>query len=394
MFNVLIVDDDQATLASLGDHLKKVSDLFTPFYIHSRAEAIELLRDHDISLLITDVEMGRESDDSALLNFFKKNHPDTPLVIVTDCKDQDKIELLRSKVDHIFLKPIRIEKLVEVVTTIFNEDISTGSLQGIPVSAFLQLLALDEMSCLVEVFRSPDDRGLLYINKGQLHDAVYGDYQTKEAAYRLIGMDQARFQIKALPKKKVPRRIETELMSIITEVLHNGSKISSDKEQSNDLDQGENLTEVVPNQSEDEEQIEQAGEAISPSQKKEKNAMTLENSLENLRKIKGYKAGALMNFTGEILASDSVDEQVDLDNVGAVFNDIFRSSHEAAISVGLEACNELAIKTPNGLIVMLCSGVDAEVHFHLIAVLDSDGNQALAKLQLERMIPEVMETLS
>jgi hypothetical protein len=43
---------------------------------------------------------------------------------------------------------------------------------------------------------------------------------------------------------------------------------------------------------------------------------------------------------------------------------------------------------------MACSGVDAAVHFHLIAVLTKDGNQALAKMQLDKMIPKIMKELS
>ena len=121
--------------------------------------------------------------------------------------------------------------------------------------------------------------------------------------------------------------------------------------------------------------------------------MALETILEDLRSIKGYKASALMNFTGEILATDSVDAEIDLANVGAVFNDIFRSSHEAAGKVGLQVCTELTMKTPDGMVVMACSGVDAAVHFHLIAILTQDGNQALAKMQLDKMIPKIMDEL-
>jgi predicted regulator of Ras-like GTPase activity (Roadblock/LC7/MglB family) len=101
-----------------------------------------------------------------------------------------------------------------------------------------------------------------------------------------------------------------------------------------------------------------------------------------------------MTFTGEMLASDSTDSKIDLDMVGATFNDIFRSAHEASKKIGLEACNETVIKTPNGLILMGCSGVHSKVHFHSIVVMDKDGNQALAKMALEKMMPKVMDDLA
>ena len=122
--------------------------------------------------------------------------------------------------------------------------------------------------------------------------------------------------------------------------------------------------------------------------------MALEDFLENLKKINGYKASAIMNFTGEILVQNSVDEQIDLGMVGATFNDIFRSAHEASTKIGLEACNEAVIGTPKGVIIMKCSGVNSKSHFHLIAIVSQDGNQALIKMELNKMLEPIMTELA
>ena len=121
--------------------------------------------------------------------------------------------------------------------------------------------------------------------------------------------------------------------------------------------------------------------------------MSLESLLSEMKSIKGYKAAGVMTFTGEMLASDSTDPNIDLDVVGATFNDIFRGAHEAAGKVGLKAAKETIIQTPNGTIVMACSGVDSPVHFHVITILDSDGNQALAKLSIDKLMPKILTEL-
>ncbi len=122
--------------------------------------------------------------------------------------------------------------------------------------------------------------------------------------------------------------------------------------------------------------------------------MALESHLDRFKKINGYKASAIMNFTGEILAQDSNDPNIDLGLVGATFNDIFRSAHEASEKIGLESCREAAISTPKGIVIMKCSGVKSKVHYHAIAIFSADGNQALAKMEMEKMIPVVMEELA
>lgn len=116
--------------------------------------------------------------------------------------------------------------------------------------------------------------------------------------------------------------------------------------------------------------------------------------LSRLQKVKGYMASAIMTFRGELLASHSSAAQIDLQVVAKIFNDIFRTANEASEKIGLEACLEIVISTPKGSIIMHSPGVDAVVHFHLLAVISADGSLALAKMELERMTAPILAELS
>jgi len=129
-------------------------------------------------------------------------------------------------------------------------------------------------------------------------------------------------------------------------------------------------------------------------QARKETVMSLEGYLEDFKGIKGYLGSAIMEFTGEALAVDVVDSKTPLEAASATFNDIFRSAHEASTKIGLDACNTLVITTPKGLVVMQCSGVDSSLHLHWIVLLGKDGNQALAKMTIERLMPKVMEELA
>lgn len=121
---------------------------------------------------------------------------------------------------------------------------------------------------------------------------------------------------------------------------------------------------------------------------------TLKKFILNLRKVNGYKASGVLTYQGKILARDSVDPQVELDTVGATFNDLFQKAHEASENVGLEACYETAINTPKGIIIIRCSGLDALAHFHLIVVLGAEANLSLVKHELDKFLSVVMKELS
>lgn len=122
--------------------------------------------------------------------------------------------------------------------------------------------------------------------------------------------------------------------------------------------------------------------------------MSLETLLDEIKGVNGYVASAIMDFTGEMLASNSTTTAVDLQVAGATFNDIFRAAHAAAGKVGFKAANDLVINTPGGTIVMMCTGVEQKAHLHLITILAKDGNQALAKLAMHKIAPKAMESIA
>lgn len=116
--------------------------------------------------------------------------------------------------------------------------------------------------------------------------------------------------------------------------------------------------------------------------------------LSKLKEVKGYMASAILTYRGELLASHSAAAQIDLRVVAKTFNDLFRTAHEASEKIGLEACLEIVISTPKGSIIMHCSGIDALIHFHLLAIISADGSLALAKMDLERMTAPILAALS
>ena len=122
--------------------------------------------------------------------------------------------------------------------------------------------------------------------------------------------------------------------------------------------------------------------------------MSLEALLDEVKGVNGYVASAIMDFTGEMLATNSTSTSIDLQVAGATFNDIFRAAHAAAGKVGFKAASDLVVNTPEGTIVMMCTGVEQKAHLHLITILAKDGNQALAKMAMHKIAPRAMESLA
>jgi hypothetical protein len=101
-----------------------------------------------------------------------------------------------------------------------------------------------------------------------------------------------------------------------------------------------------------------------------------------------------MDFSGETIASDCLDPNLDIVSTGAIFNDIFRSAQETSATSGLHGCHGLTLRTQDCIIILCASGDASAVPFHLITLLDKDGNQALTRIQLAKIIPLAAQELN
>ena len=69
-----------------------------------------------------------------------------------------------------------------------------------------------------------------------------------------------------------------------------------------------------------------------------------------------------------------------------MLNDVFRAAHEASDKLGLHVVDQGAVFSgTEGIVVFFCTGVESKSHVHIITVLAPDGNQALVKMNMEKI---------
>jgi len=120
----------------------------------------------------------------------------------------------------------------------------------------------------------------------------------------------------------------------------------------------------------------------------------LEERLNELKSLNGYKASAIVDYTGDVLAYDAIGVKAeDLAYSAATFNDIFRMSHKASKDLVLGATQTMEILTQNDIVLMACSGEESRLHLHMFVILDREGNHALAKMTMNKVLPKVLDEL-
>ncbi|MFD1616341.1 sigma-54-dependent transcriptional regulator [Gelatiniphilus marinus] len=112
--NILIVDDDVDILELLHRHLQSWN--YHTFKAVSVKEAVAILRDTKIDLLITDLKMP-EIDGSELIKFVSEHYPNMPKLVVTGYPSvQDSLAAIKSGVADYLTKPFTKDELKEALT--------------------------------------------------------------------------------------------------------------------------------------------------------------------------------------------------------------------------------------------------------------------------------------
>src|SRR5690349_8578231 len=118
MPNVLIVDDDEDTRTLLCEGLKRRG--FAVDMAASAMECLERVRDHDVDVVVTDVQMPGISG-VQLCEQLRERHPHVLAIVLTGLGTYDTaIEAVRSGAYDYLTKPVKTDVLVVALERAFE----------------------------------------------------------------------------------------------------------------------------------------------------------------------------------------------------------------------------------------------------------------------------------
>ncbi len=214
MHKVLIVDDSEMLLNYLKESFKEYADIFEVVLALNGLEAMDVLKAQSISLLVTDLQMP-EIDGLGLLAYTQKYHKDIPAIVMSAHGTPALVEKLQNQILNFISKPFRAEKLAEVIKSALKKGKPDGSLTGISISSFLQLVEMEQKTCICSIESLGHPKGFFYFHGGELFHAIYGNLNGEEAAIAMIQLDDITINFRDPPKRKIPRAINKGLMTLL-----------------------------------------------------------------------------------------------------------------------------------------------------------------------------------
>jgi len=122
--------------------------------------------------------------------------------------------------------------------------------------------------------------------------------------------------------------------------------------------------------------------------------MINESIFDDIKQINGYVGVGISQYTGELLLFDKANSKINLEETSIIFNDVFRDTHALSKKLSLGHTEIMEISTEKSKILMACSGENSPIHIHLFAIFKKDGNVALAKIILPKIINKAISELS
>ena len=390
MNKVLIVDDEVRFLQSIVAGLASYSDRFNVLTAVNGRSALQILEQDKIDLLVTDLRMP-EMDGFSLLAHVSATYPFMPAIVMTAFATpeiEEKINITGSA--KLLEKPVEFDRLAEAILEGLQQEAKEGSVAGFSLANFLQLLSLEQKTCLLNVRNDRID-GYIYLEHGEIAAAVAGAMKGEEALFHLLACENVRIIFKKLPQKKIAKVIHKPLMSLLMEGMAR-------------IDEESHRTEAPPSAVSEPQPPpipikEQQDETPHQPSNGGENMSKVEETLNKLRDIEGFMAVGVFTPNGE-LAAEVNTSNLKLAEIGSLANDVLLKAQKATDVMNVGRGQVVHVEAPKAHVIARClneaddfsQSQAGKAHIHLVMLLAKDANLAMGKIKLESIIHQVAES--
>ncbi len=227
MKTILIADDQPEILELFEAVFSGYRDEIRLRTALNGREAIDRLAAESVDLVVTDLAMP-VMDGFQVLAHMMRNYPSIPVFVMTAYGSATMRRRVSELEPQLFVeKPFDPAELADRIRGVLRET-ARGSVEGITLSSFLQLLQLERKTSLVRV-TSNGRNGSLMIVSGELVDAQYGDQRGKNAAFEILGWEGV--EIRMDPNVRASERtIDHSLEYVLLEAAAHRDEVCREEE--------------------------------------------------------------------------------------------------------------------------------------------------------------------
>ncbi len=360
MKKVLIVDDEEDMVWTLKRNLKDETLAIDVVTASSGDEALAILRDTPVDLIVTDIKMPGMSGLDLLVEV-KKSYPRTKMIVMTAYPSPEfKRDAAYRGSLHFIEKPFDINDLREVVRQALGEDKGfRGTVSDIELTDIIQINCISRSTVALRV-KTVDREGIIFFDGGRIVHAICDGHEGEEALYEILAFEGGTLEsikIAEAPKVTIDKGFEALLMEGIRRV--DEARLKRDEERK------------------------ASGTTQSETAKEERMA-ELRDLLEVFNRLPGVNAVCLVGRDGFLL--DSIAKTgFDPDMIGAIAASGFGSSESMGRELDKGALTMTMIEYEKGPVMFSPVGGEA----FLVIIADKGANLGMIRLKLKNHTKDI-----
>lgn len=231
---VLIVDDDEDITWTLTRRLSKDNDIFEVLSANSGRDALGILNNVPVDIVITDVRMPEVSGLELLLEI-KDRFPSTKVIIMTAYGSSDIQQEANSRGCFQYIeKPFEVRDLRQIILEGIQEEKGfRGNVSDFQLSDIIQLNCLGRLTISLNV-RGENEKGTIYFRDGNIVHAEVNDLEGEPAFHHIMHWKGGEFSINKeslVPQETIFNSWQSLLLESLRQIDENSDLVREDEEQ-------------------------------------------------------------------------------------------------------------------------------------------------------------------
>ena len=216
---ILIAEDDENQRKMIQLFLKSLQHKYEIIIVNDGLQAIEIMKKNPIDLLVTDLKMPK-IEGVVLISYLNRNFPKIPCIVMTAMRSPVLKKKLQKDVMFYLEKPFNKTVFISAIEESIDNTRITGTLKGITIVSFMQLINIDQKTCICEVQSPNQSKGRLFFMEGEIFDAEYKELDGEPAALAILQFDRVTINFETLTELQIKRKIHTKMTPLIMEGMH------------------------------------------------------------------------------------------------------------------------------------------------------------------------------
>lgn len=358
---LLLVDDEKLFLKSLQEGLASLSQAFETDICFSVNEAIKHIVTKPYDLIITDIRMPGKSGIDLLIYLRDARYKGKVMVMSAYNTDDSSQKMKSFGVIDVIAKPFNLEWFKNKLVDIFSEEKGNKekpvTFESLDLITVMQIINMERKTAALEIIIE-DHRGIIFFEDGEIIHAQYSGLEGEKAVVKLIARQGGSIAVKDIRKDNIRRTMQVPFVEQIMNIMKTVDELKRDKYESDEK---------------------------KTDKEKEEVRMAIGEVLNTLKEVSGYLGAGVFTPQGEMLEGTADISGIQFEEAGSLIHDALKDSKSMAGEIGFGNLDLLQLYTQLGIVFAKCYN-QGNLHFHTILMIKNDGNIAMARLKLNKVV--------